>query len=140
VIRPIQSNRAPPQPATPDGPPATSARETQEDHHQPKPTTTDAGIPVESDDHSLHDRLPDVSTEQRAETAATVHRVLRKVLHRPTVRAKEFAAGPHGPVYLDALRQLFDLSTGEAGHDRIHRARRLRSELLRGDPPTALAC
>jgi glutamyl-tRNA reductase len=58
----------------------------------------------------LHARLPGLSEEQRAETAATVHRILRKVLHRPTVRAKEFSTGPDGPVYLDALRQLFDLS------------------------------
>jgi hypothetical protein len=35
-------------------------------------------------------------------------------LHQPTVRAKEFSAGPNGPVYLDALRQLFDLRTEEA--------------------------
>jgi glutamyl-tRNA reductase len=58
----------------------------------------------------LHDRLPDLSEQQRAETAATVHRILRKILHRPTIRAKEFSTGPKGPVYLDALRQLFDLS------------------------------
>src|SRR5205807_1337210 len=57
----------------------------------------------------LHDRLPGLSEQQRAETTATVHRILRKVLHRPTVRAKEFSAGPQGPLYLDALRQLFDL-------------------------------
>jgi glutamyl-tRNA reductase len=62
----------------------------------------------------LHDRLPGLSEQQRAETAATVHRILRKVLHRPTVRAKEFSAGPEGPLYLDALRQLFDLNPGEA--------------------------
>ena len=62
----------------------------------------------------LHHRMPDLSEEQRAETAATVHRILRKVLHRPTVRAKEFSAGPEGPVYLDVLRQLFDLRTDEA--------------------------
>ena len=62
----------------------------------------------------LHHRLPDLSEEQRAEMAATVHRILRKVLHRPTVRAKEFSAGPQGPVYLDVLRQLFDLRTDEA--------------------------
>ncbi len=42
----------------------------------------------------LHDRLPDLSEQQRAETAATVHRILRKILHQPTVRAKEFSAGP----------------------------------------------
>jgi glutamyl-tRNA reductase len=57
----------------------------------------------------LHDRLPDLSEHQRAETAATVHRILRKILHRPTVRAKEFSASPEGRVYLDALQQLFDL-------------------------------
>jgi glutamyl-tRNA reductase len=57
----------------------------------------------------LQDRLPGLSEQQRAETAATVHRILRKVLHRPTVRAREFSAGPDGPVYLDALSQLFDL-------------------------------
>jgi len=62
----------------------------------------------------LHDRLPGLSEQQRAETAATVHRILRKVLHRPTVRAKEFSAGPQGPLYLEALRQLFDLGTSEA--------------------------
>ena len=59
----------------------------------------------------LHDRLPGLDEEQRAATAATVHRILRKVLHRPTVRAKEFSADPDGPAYLEALRQLFDLPT-----------------------------
>ena len=63
----------------------------------------------------LHDRLPGLSEQQRAETATTVHRILRKILHQPTVRAKELSAGPDGPVYLDALRQLFDLRMGEAG-------------------------
>jgi glutamyl-tRNA reductase len=63
----------------------------------------------------LHDRLPDLTEQQRAETAATVHRILRKVLHRPTVRAKEFTNGPTGPVYLDALRQLFDLGVHADG-------------------------
>jgi glutamyl-tRNA reductase len=61
----------------------------------------------------LRDKLPDLSEQQRAETAATVHRILRKVLHRPTVRAKEFSTGPEGSVYLDALRQLFDLNVPE---------------------------
>jgi glutamyl-tRNA reductase len=62
----------------------------------------------------LHDRLPDLSEHQRAEMDATVHRILRKVLHRPTVRAREFSTGPSGPVYLDALRQLFDLGVRPA--------------------------
>ncbi|MDX6244706.1 MAG: glutamyl-tRNA reductase [Frankiales bacterium] len=58
----------------------------------------------------LHERLPDLNDKQRAETSAAIHRILRKILHRPTVRAKEFSTGPNGPVYLDALRQIFDLS------------------------------
>jgi glutamyl-tRNA reductase len=62
----------------------------------------------------LHDRLPGLSAEQQAETAATVHRILRKILHWPTVRAKEFSTGPKGPDYLEALRQLFDLNAGQA--------------------------
>jgi glutamyl-tRNA reductase len=62
----------------------------------------------------LHERLPDLSEHQRAETAATVHRILRKILHRPTVRAKEFSSSPEGRLYLDALQQLFDLGTAEA--------------------------
>jgi glutamyl-tRNA reductase len=67
----------------------------------------------------LHDRLPDLSEQQRAETAATVHRILRKILHRPTVRAKEFSTDPNGPAYLDALRQLFDLNTHAADEPAI---------------------
>jgi glutamyl-tRNA reductase len=60
----------------------------------------------------LHDRLPELSEQQRAETASAVHRILRKILHRPTVRAKEFSTGPDGTVYLNALSRLFDLSAG----------------------------
>jgi glutamyl-tRNA reductase len=62
----------------------------------------------------LHDRLPDLDEHQRAETAATVHRILRKILHRPTVRAREFSAGPQGQLYLDALQELFDLPAAGA--------------------------
>jgi glutamyl-tRNA reductase len=62
----------------------------------------------------LNERLPTLSEQQRAETAATVNRIIRKVLHRPTVRAKQFATGPDGLVYLEALQQLFDLSATES--------------------------
>ncbi|HWG65252.1 MAG TPA: glutamyl-tRNA reductase [Streptosporangiaceae bacterium] len=67
----------------------------------------------------LRDRLPDLTEKQQAETAATVHRILRKVLHRPTVRAKQFATGPEGSAYLEALRQLFDLTADEDGTERM---------------------
>jgi glutamyl-tRNA reductase len=62
----------------------------------------------------LHARLPDLSDQQRAETTAAVHRILRKILHRPSVRAREFSTGPDGPVYLEALGRLFDVDTREA--------------------------
>jgi glutamyl-tRNA reductase len=62
----------------------------------------------------MHGRLPSLSEQQRAETTATVHRIVRKFLHRPTVRAKQWSTDPEGLVYLEALRQLFDLSASEA--------------------------
>jgi glutamyl-tRNA reductase len=46
--------------------------------------------------------------------AATVHRILGKILHRPTVRAREFSSSPGGQLYLDALQELFDLAVAEA--------------------------
>jgi glutamyl-tRNA reductase len=62
----------------------------------------------------LHNRLPELSEHQRVETAATVHRILGKILHPPTVRAREFSSSPKGRLYLDALRELFDLAAAEA--------------------------
>jgi glutamyl-tRNA reductase len=62
----------------------------------------------------LDGRLPGLSDEQRAEMAMTVHRILRKVLHRPTIRVKELSAEPSGAVYLEALRLLFDLGAEQA--------------------------
>ena len=62
----------------------------------------------------LHDRLPELSEHQWVETAATVHRILGKVLHPPTVRVREFSSSPEGRRYLDALRELFDLTAAEA--------------------------
>jgi glutamyl-tRNA reductase len=57
----------------------------------------------------LQDRLPGLDDQQRAETSETVHRILRKVVHQPTVRVKQLGTGANGPLYLEALRQLFDL-------------------------------
>jgi glutamyl-tRNA reductase len=62
----------------------------------------------------LHGRLPELSEHQWVEMAATVHRILGKVLHPPTVRVREFSSGPEGRLYLDALRELFDLPAAEA--------------------------
>lgn len=57
----------------------------------------------------LTGRLPDVDDTVRGEIAHTVRRVVDKLLHGPTVRVKELAAGPGGDTYADALRELFDL-------------------------------
>ncbi|RBY93052.1 glutamyl-tRNA reductase [Blastococcus sp. TF02A-30] len=57
----------------------------------------------------LSTRLPDLDARSRAEIARTVRRVVDKLLHEPTVRVKELAAGPGGTDYADALRALFGL-------------------------------
>ncbi len=57
----------------------------------------------------LERRLPQLDESARAEVAATVRRVVDKLLHAPTVRVQELAglAGPES--YPEALRRLFDL-------------------------------
>ncbi|MFS8477500.1 MAG: glutamyl-tRNA reductase [Micromonosporaceae bacterium] len=57
----------------------------------------------------LAHRRPDLTDEQRAEVAHTVHRVVRRLLHSPTVRARELAARPDGRAAAALLRELFDL-------------------------------
>jgi glutamyl-tRNA reductase len=59
--------------------------------------------------HRLDRRLPQLGDAARVEIAATVRRVVDKVLHEPTVRVQELAdtAGPES--YPEALRRLFDL-------------------------------
>jgi glutamyl-tRNA reductase len=64
----------------------------------------------------LRTRLPDMDERVDTEVAATVRRVVDKLLHSPTVRVKELAAEPGGAEYERALRELFalDLRTVEA--------------------------
>ncbi|MFD4786425.1 glutamyl-tRNA reductase [Streptomyces sp. NPDC058459] len=57
----------------------------------------------------LDGRLPGLDARQRGEIRQTVHRVVDKLLHAPTVRVKQLAAEPGGTGYADALRTLFDL-------------------------------
>jgi glutamyl-tRNA reductase len=57
----------------------------------------------------LQSRLPGLDETARGEVEKTVRRVVDKLLHTPTVRIKELAAGPDGHAYADALRELFDL-------------------------------
>ena len=64
---------------------------------------------LESELERLHQRTPDMSDAHRHEVDRAVHRVVDKLLHQPTVRAKELAVDGRLGEYEDALRQLFDL-------------------------------
>ncbi|GAB3234858.1 glutamyl-tRNA reductase [Glycomyces halotolerans] len=55
-------------------------------------------------------RRGDFTDDQRAEVARTVHRVVQRLLHEPTVRVRELAGRPGAPDYAGALRELFALS------------------------------
>ena len=57
----------------------------------------------------LAQRRPDLTDAQRAEIARTVHRVVQRLLHQPTVRVRQLAAEPGGDRYAAVLRELFDL-------------------------------
>jgi glutamyl-tRNA reductase len=61
----------------------------------------------------LDQRLPDVEEGVREEVQRTVHRVVEKLLHAPTVRVKELASRTDGGSYAAALRELFDLDPQE---------------------------
>jgi glutamyl-tRNA reductase len=65
----------------------------------------------------LEQRLPDVDDAVREqvqrEVRSTVHRVVEKLLHTPTVRVKELAGRSDGGSYAAALRELFDLDLDE---------------------------
>jgi glutamyl-tRNA reductase len=54
-------------------------------------------------------RLPELPDEVHGEFAHTMHRVVGKLLHTPTVRIKQFAEGPAGETYAEVLRELFGL-------------------------------
>ncbi|MEO7746230.1 MAG: glutamyl-tRNA reductase, partial [Actinomycetota bacterium] len=64
---------------------------------------------VEAELARLTQRLPDVDDVVRDEVQRTVHRVVEKLLHAPTVRVKELAGRTDGGTYEAALRELFDL-------------------------------
>lgn len=66
----------------------------------------------------LWQRRPDLTEEQRAEFAHTAHRIVQRLLHRPTVRMRELAAGPDGDQYLAVLRELLDLSASPTDLER----------------------
>lgn len=54
-------------------------------------------------------RQADLGDRSRRDVEQLVNRVVDKLLHAPTVRVKELAAGPDGESYAEALHLLFDL-------------------------------
>lgn len=71
-----------------------------------------AGQVVAAELARLDRKLPDLDDPTRAALAQTVNRIVDKLLHTPTVRAKTFAAlgdRQDGEHYAAALRELFDL-------------------------------
>lgn len=64
---------------------------------------------VASELRRLGQRRQDLTDPQRADVAQTVHRVVQRLLHLPTVRVRQLAAEPGGEAYAAALRELFDL-------------------------------
>jgi glutamyl-tRNA reductase len=62
----------------------------------------------------LNQRLPhDLPEHAHDEIRLMLHRVVEKLLHTPTVRAKALVAGGEGGDYARALRELFDLDQHE---------------------------
>ena len=74
-----------------------------------------AGDVVELELGRLWQRAPELTDAERAEVQRAVHRVVEKLLHTPTVRAKELRETPAGSSYADALRELFALDPTRVG-------------------------
>ncbi len=76
---------------------------------------------VSAEMRRLTQRRSDLTDEQRADVAHTVHRIVQRLLHQPTVRVRQLAAEPGGEAYARLLRDLFDLSVipGSPDHTTI---------------------
>lgn len=57
----------------------------------------------------LESRRPDLDDATLADVRQALKRVADKLIHSPTVRVQELAAGPNGRTYADALADLFAL-------------------------------
>ncbi len=63
-------------------------------------------------------RLEGLSERERRAVESLTSQIVNKLLHLPTVRLKEAAAGADGGVYADTVRHLFGLGDG-AAEDRV---------------------
>ncbi len=68
----------------------------------------------ESELERARSRLERLTEAERGAVEAVTARIVDKLLHVPTVRMKEAAAGADGAVYADALRHLFGLADDAA--------------------------
>ena len=57
----------------------------------------------------LEARLPQLSDHERQQVQRSMHRIVDKLLHAPTVRVQELSSEPDAVDYADALRKLFAL-------------------------------
>ncbi|MGA3488831.1 glutamyl-tRNA reductase [Micromonosporaceae bacterium DT55] len=62
----------------------------------------------------LAQRRSEFTDDQRADIARTVHRIVQRLLHQPTVRVRQLAAEPGGDQYAALLRELFDLDVQQS--------------------------
>jgi glutamyl-tRNA reductase len=60
-------------------------------------------------------KLDRLSDSDRNAVESLTSQIVNKLLHMPTVRMKEAAAGADGAVYADAVRRLFDLDDADDG-------------------------
>ncbi len=58
-------------------------------------------------------RLARLSERERQAVESVTTQIVNKLLHLPTVRLKEAAAGAHGGEYAEALRHLFGLDADQ---------------------------
>jgi glutamyl-tRNA reductase len=70
---------------------------------------TVASTTAEAELGRLFRKVPTFDEQHRSEITLSVHRIVEKVLHGPTVRARELAGAPDGSQYVEVLGKLFDL-------------------------------
>ncbi len=63
-------------------------------------------------------RLQELSASERRAVESVTAQIVNKLLHLPTVRLKEAAAGAEGPLYASTVRHLFGLGDDHASQDR----------------------
>jgi glutamyl-tRNA reductase len=67
-----------------------------------------ASTAVDSELDRLLRKFPALDQNAQLEIAHSVNRIVDKVMHGPTVRARELAALPEGDIYVEVMGKLFD--------------------------------